>query len=143
MFFSDELRFFKKLSWLVPVKLVHLFPGNVLQKRVRTFENDQKNKLIWSHFFVLAYRILASEIIIFWLFLYLKKSLVATLGEKCARTSRKYLTEQGIGVALLCFYFRILNSKIVKLFHLQKNFQWLTFVKVVLSFPESIWLNKL
>ena len=33
--------------------------------------------------------------------------------KKCAQASRKYLTEQGIGVALLCFYFRILPSKIV------------------------------
>ena len=69
-----------------------------MQKRVGTFENDQKNQLFWSHSFVLAYRILASEIIIFWLFLYLKESLVATFSENCAHTSRKYLTEQGMGV---------------------------------------------
>ena len=75
-----------------------LLPGNVLQKRVRTFGNDQMNHLFWSHSFVLAYRILASEIIIFWLFLYLKESLVATFSEKCAHTSWKYLTEQGMGV---------------------------------------------
>ena len=57
--------------------------------------------------------ILASEIIIFELFLYLKESLVAIFSKKCAHTSRKYLTEQGIGVAFLCFCFRILPSKIV------------------------------
>ena len=39
--------------------------------------------------------------------------MVAIFSKKCAHTSRKYLTEQGIGVALLCFYFRILPSKIV------------------------------
>ena len=38
---------------------------------------------------------------------------MAIFSKKCAHTSRKYLTEQGIGVALLCFYFRILPSKIV------------------------------
>ena len=79
--------------------LVHSLPENVLQKRVRTFENDQKNKLFWSHSFVLDYRILASEIIIFFFFfLYLKESLMATFNEKCAQTSRKFLTEQVTGV---------------------------------------------
>ena len=60
-------------------------------------------------------------------FLYLKETLVATFSEKFANTSRKYLTEQSIAVlkwsenqkfllaALLCFYFRILPSKIVNL----------------------------
>ena len=38
---------------------------------------------------------------------------MAIFSKKCAHTSRKYLTEQGIGVALLCFYFRNLPSKIV------------------------------
>ena len=28
---------------LLPVKLVHSLPGNVFQKTVRNFENDQKN----------------------------------------------------------------------------------------------------
>ena len=38
---------------------------------------------------------------------------MAIFSKKGAHTSRKYLTEQGMGVALLCFYFRILPSKIV------------------------------
>ena len=38
---------------------------------------------------------------------------MAIFSKKCVHTSRKYLTEQGIGVAPLCFYFRILPSKIV------------------------------
>ena len=83
---------------LLPVKLVHSLPVNVLQKSLRTFKTDQKKKLIWSHFYVLAYGILMSEIIIFWLFLYLKESLVVTCSGNCAHTSRKYLTEQGMGV---------------------------------------------
>ena len=62
-------------------------------------ETDQKKKFIWFHFYVLAYGILMSEIIIFWLFLYLKESLVVTCSGNCAHTSRKYLTEQGMGVA--------------------------------------------
>ena len=37
-----DINFLKKLSWILPVKPVHSLPGNVLQKRVRTFENDQK-----------------------------------------------------------------------------------------------------
>ena len=41
--FLMSFSFNKKLSWLLPVKLVHSLLGNVLQKRVRTFENDQKN----------------------------------------------------------------------------------------------------
>ena len=98
MLVSEGFNFSKKLSWLLPVKLVHPLPGNVLQKRVRTFENYQKNKLFWSHSFAFAYRILASEIIVFRLFLYLKESLVATFSENCTHTSRKYLTEQGTGV---------------------------------------------
>ena len=56
-----DLNFKKKLSWLLPIKLVHSVPGNALQKRVRTFEN----KLFWSCSFVLGYRILATKIIIF------------------------------------------------------------------------------
>ena len=47
------------------MKLIHPLPGNVLQKRVKIFKNDQKNKLFWSHSFVFAFRILASEIIMF------------------------------------------------------------------------------
>ena len=35
--------FLKKLSRLLPVKLAHSLPGNSLQNKVRTFENDQKN----------------------------------------------------------------------------------------------------
>ena len=38
---------------------------------------------------------------------------MAIFSKKYAHASRKYLTEQGIEVALLCFYFRILPSKIV------------------------------
>ena len=38
---------------------------------------------------------------------------MAIFSKKCAHTSRNYLTEQGIGVALPCFYFRIVPSKIV------------------------------
>ena len=38
---------------------------------------------------------------------------MASFSKKCAHTSRKYLTDQSIGVALLCFYFTILPSKIV------------------------------
>ena len=38
---------------------------------------------------------------------------MAIFSKKCAQTSRKCLTEQGIGFALLCFYFRSLPSKIV------------------------------
>ena len=41
-------------------------PGNVLQKRVRSIV--RRNKLFWSHTFVPTYRILASEIIFYWLF---------------------------------------------------------------------------
>ena len=39
--------------------------------------------------------------------------MVAIFSKTCVHTTRKYLTEQYIGVALLCFYFRILPSKIV------------------------------
>ena len=38
---------------------------------------------------------------------------MAIFSKKCAHASRKYLTEQGIEVGLLCFYFRILPPKIV------------------------------
>ena len=38
---------------------------------------------------------------------------MAIFSKTCVHTTRKYLTEQYIGVALLCFYFRILPSKIV------------------------------
>ena len=66
--FSDTNFNLKKLSWLLSVKFVHSLPGNDLQKMVKTLKNDQKNKLFCSHSFVLAFRVPASEIIMFWLF---------------------------------------------------------------------------
>ena len=66
------------------------------RKNVRKW--SEKHKLFWSHSFVFAFKILASEIIIFWLFLYLNESLVATFSEKLAHTSRKYFVDQGMGV---------------------------------------------
>ena len=53
----------------------------------------ERHKLLCLHSFVFAFRIWRSEIIIF-----TKESLVATFDEKRALTSRKFLTEQSMGV---------------------------------------------
>ena len=90
-----------------------LTPRKCFAEKGKNVRKWLEKRINFAALFVLAYIILASDIIIFWLFLYLKESLVAIFSKKCAHTSRKYLTEQGIGVALLCFYFRILPSKIV------------------------------
>ena len=70
----------------------------------KCFAEESKNVLKWSEktYIILVallfftFRILSSEIIIFWLLLYMEESLAATFSEKRAHTSRNYLTEQGI-----------------------------------------------
>ena len=149
---SDRLFFFNFVA--TPVKLLHPIPGNVLQKRVRMFENEQKNKLFWSHSFVFAYRILTSEIF-FLTFLCLEDSLVAPFSGKLEHTSRKYLTgltgrwemiknHEFFWLHSYIFILELYPQKLqtMKFFYLLRNSPWLDFVKVVLSVRESIWLNK-
>ena len=78
----------------------------------------------WTMNLIFDFRILASKIVIFWLFLFLKESLVATFSEKRANISGKYLTGQGMGVAK---------------WRENHNFFWLHFYVFVLEFyPQKL-----
>ena len=123
-------------------------PGNVLQKRVRSIV--RRNKLFWSHTFVPTYRILASEIIFYWLF-YVWKILWWLLSLESVRTPPENIWLDWLGVeksnffgCIPIFYFRIIPLKIVnhEVFYLYRKSPWLDFVKVMLSVPEGIWLIK-
>ena len=100
---------------------------------------SEKNKLFRSHSFVFAFRLLASEIIIFWLFCISERIFGGYFQWKACALLQKiygwtgYIWEQGIYeqgiygscktirksyislVALLYFYFKFLPSKIVNL----------------------------
>ena len=143
--------FFLKNFLATPGKLLHS-PWKCFaeESKIDRSKMNRRNKLFWSHTFAPTCRILASEIIFYWLF-YVWKILWWLLSLESVRTPPENIWLDWLGVEksnffgyIPIFYFRIIPLKIVnhEVFYLYRKSPWLDFVKVMLSVPEGIWLIK-